>query len=251
MPVDRSGCRVHAAPRKRNPTRANAMPRAMKPMTPITSTGRPGCRSRSTRKSRVQPDQMLKTPTPAHGETGEDDEDATPRHPEQGLGDAHRRLSARLARTHRERRGAPGDRDVGDAVGGVLEPLEPVVAVAARDGTGEVHTATTENPTTPTHRLARPPTVDEIEVSAPVSSAVPLPAPQAMRSPAQPIAMCSRPSRAKPVRAPELTTWCVSAASAAWGPRALPGWSPGLRSRWLARSEAEGVGFEPTMTLPP
>ena len=37
----------------------------MKPITPMTSTSRPGCRSRSTRKSRVHPDQMLKTPTPA------------------------------------------------------------------------------------------------------------------------------------------------------------------------------------------
>jgi hypothetical protein len=34
------------------------------------------------------------------------------------------------------------------------------------------HRATTEKPTTPTQRLARPPTVPEIEVSAPDSSAV-------------------------------------------------------------------------------
>src|SRR6478736_5382673 len=62
------------------------------------------------------------------------------------------------------------------------------------------HSATTENPTTPTHRLARPPKVDEIEVRAPVSSAVLLRAPQAIRRPAHPMATWRTPSRKKPTR---------------------------------------------------
>ena len=78
------------------------------------------------------------------------------------------------------------------------------------------HSATTENPTTPTHRLARPPKVDESDVRAPDSSAVLLRAPQAIRRPAHPMTTWSTPSRKKPMRAPVLTTAWVSAVSAAW-----------------------------------
>ena len=57
---------------------------------------------------------------------------------EQGPGDADARVAARGPRSEREGGGAPGDGDVGDPVGAVLEPLETGVAVPARDGAGQV-----------------------------------------------------------------------------------------------------------------
>ena len=121
---------------------AQAMPRAMKPIIPIASTRRPRCRARGRPGSHVvQPDQMLKTPSARHREIGDDDEDATTRHPEEGRGDAQPSTAGWSAPTPTAKAAALSrDGDVGDAVGRVLEALEPVVAVTTRDRPGRCST---------------------------------------------------------------------------------------------------------------